>query len=755
MDDNPPKENPPPGFNKIDLSQLQGFSFGTQWTQEKGGAQDKRDSTDAPQRRDDRRDRRAFRRPDGGPEAPRPDTRGSGPGTESGAPQRREYSGDRRERPDVRDGPRAGGERGGYGPGRGAPHDRAPYDSPYYSVTFYPEDTSFNALVKTIRASCRTIELFEIARTVLGKPERFTVLLTPKDPSAPAVPGRQVQPPRTAPRRAGQPAGDSAPTPVAPAPEGAAAAPAPLQGDPAASEAVAKAPETQPAPEPPPRPAFHISVPDGLPFESADAVIAHVLSHHLKLYFDTKEVEVDPPKGNFQVVNRCGVTGELLGPPNYHRYNQIVQQHYDAKGLRMPFEAFRSRIETVREPELINQWLEKMKRVTRYTWKNPPESRRAGAPAVAAGTEAPPQAESEASANPPPEAADAPAAPPQEPSPPAFDSLDEARLYLLTHARDRVVRTAAHARFHGREADALPQGEVRRAIEGTLERQRRFPLDTANALRGRLRREHFTIFKKGAKGISYVCAVKRKFRIPGQTFAESIGNLIAYIEAHPMVRAGELVKKYLGVQGASADPAAKAADEGAASTPLGGAAPARPESEPILSNVLSVEQREKIGRMQGDLLWLVREGYVTEFIDGSLYAPPPMVEARKKEVESEEHDPENFPDPTPESASAEEGSPAQEIPSAPEDPSVPEATQAPAAPAVGEPPPAPEMAPGPIDPPAEGNPPETAPLSRVEAAPVPAEPAPAAPLSEVETAAAEAPLQDTPAEPPAGPITST
>jgi len=31
MDDQPPQENPPADFNKLDLSQLQGFSFGTQW----------------------------------------------------------------------------------------------------------------------------------------------------------------------------------------------------------------------------------------------------------------------------------------------------------------------------------------------------------------------------------------------------------------------------------------------------------------------------------------------------------------------------------------------------------------------------------------------------------------------------------------------------------------------------------------------------------------------------------------------------
>jgi hypothetical protein len=36
MDETPTPENPAnKGFNPIDLSQLQGFSFGTQWSQEK------------------------------------------------------------------------------------------------------------------------------------------------------------------------------------------------------------------------------------------------------------------------------------------------------------------------------------------------------------------------------------------------------------------------------------------------------------------------------------------------------------------------------------------------------------------------------------------------------------------------------------------------------------------------------------------------------------------------------------------------
>jgi hypothetical protein len=578
MDDTAPKEKPAEEFNKLDLSQLQGFSFGTQWTQDKSSPSERRErgepGGDRP-RRDfaggpERRDRRTFRRPAGGGAEPGPG------GPAAGGGERREFSGDRpprREGGEYRGGPRRDGPGGGDRPryGRGAPQDRGPYESPYYSVTFYPEDTSFNTLVQTIRKSCRTVELFEIARTVVAKTDRFVVVVAHKTPTAPATPAP-------------------------------------------AAEAAVK-----------PRAVFYIAVADGMPFESEDAAIAHVLGNHLDKFFDTAEVEVEPPKGNFQVINKCGITGELLGPPNYHRYNQIVQQHHAAKLPRMAFEAFRSRIETIRDPEVVNQWLAKMKKATRFTWKFSPGAKPAPAPAAPAEPAAAAPAEGA-----PAEAA-APAPTPAAPVAPVFDALEDARAYLLSHARDKVVRVVEHARIHGKVAETIPPGEIRRAIEGALERQRRFPLDTANALRGRLRREHFTIFKKGSKGVSYVCAVKRKFRVPGQTFSDTIGALIAFIEAHPMIRASELQTKFLGL---AATPPASKPEAGAA--PEATAAPAEP--------VLSIEDRARLSRMQGDLVWLVREGYVTEFIDGRLFAPPPMVEARKKEVEAEEHDPENFPE---------------------------------------------------------------------------------------------------------------
>ena len=579
MDETPSNEKPAKDFNKIDLAQLQSFSFGTQWTQDKSTPSGKSDGG-RESRRDDRprregpgggsaapRDRRGFRKPAGAPgtegNAPVGDKPTSTPregGFESRGP-RREGPAGQRDRGEFRGGgPRRDGGQRFSGPREGGfpVRDQGPYISPFFNVTFYPEDTGFSALAKVIRSSCRTYELFEIARVIIGKNDRFVAVIQHKIP------------------------------------EGAA-------------------PD---APKPAP---FAVSMPDGVPFENEAAAIAHVFDKHLGQFFDVAEVEIDAPKGNFQVVNKCTVTGELLGPPNYHRYNQIVQQHHAAH-IKLPFEVYRSRIESVRDPEAIAQWLEKMKKTTRYTWKQ--------APAVVAPVETPVAAEGDTT----------PVTPALEPVPaPVFDTVEEARQYLLTQAREKVVRTTDAVRFHGKNMETLPQGELRRTLEGALERQRRFPLDTANALRGRLRRESFTIFKKGSKGVSYVCAVKRKFRVPGQTFADSIGALIGFIEAHPMIKASELAEKFLGfaalVVSKPVEPVA----------PVEGVV-AEPPTPVASSTPLTLEQQSKLNRLVGDLRWLVSEGYVTEFIDGRIFAPPAVVEARKKEIDGAEHDPENFPE---------------------------------------------------------------------------------------------------------------
>jgi hypothetical protein len=584
MADQPPQEKKPSEINQIDLSALAGFSFGTQWTDassSRPGGREAEAREDRGRRAaggEVRRDRRPARRPSGG---------GAGVGGVEGGgefgPERRESVGGRvgEERgprgagggarferrsggrgpgqaPGGPGGPRfegaRGGERGGRferGGPRGQP-DHRPYLSPFFDVAFYAEDAGFSALVKAIRSSCRTYELFEIAKVILGKSERFVVVVTRK-------------------------------------------------------------PDEQGIKQP-----LWITPMDGVAFETEDEAVRHVMEHQLGEFFDQTEVEVEPPKGNFQFVVRCGFTGELLGPPNYHRYQSILQQHHAARLSRMPFERFKERLETVREPEVVQQWLERMKRTVQYTWK-------AGVESGAA---------------------------------PVFTAIEDARTHLLAHARERIVKQVDSARFHGRLLETLPQGEIRRAIEGHLERQRRFPLDTANALRGRLRREGFTIFKKGSKGVSYVCAVKRKFRLPGQVFSPTIAALIAFIETHPMVNVRDLPVRFLGLEPLAAPDAAPIAAPAAPGTTPPSPASAAPDApgaaaatdsppeaaattEPVATPSptaeaaapgaapagprpsLSEQDEARLRKMWFDLRWLVTEGYVTEFSNGNLYASPP------------------------------------------------------------------------------------------------------------------------------------
>jgi len=608
MEDQQTPEQPKKDLNKLDLSQLEGFSFGTEWTKDvpPSDTGPNRRRENRPRRddgRDDRRDRRGFKRSSG------PVSDGGGPGGQ----RDRRSGGDRRSGADRRSRGTDGGRRQGERRGQHAPGQQTPYISPHFDVTFYPEDISFSTLAKTIRASARTFELFDIAKTVIGKNDRFVVVVERKK-AAPSEPDAEKKP-------------------------------------------------------------FYVCLLDGMPFETEDALINHVVQNHLERFFKVSEVETEAPKGSFQVINRCGVTGELLGPPNYHRYNQIVQQHHATRLSRMDFDRFNSRIETVRDEEVVQQWLDSMKTVARYTWlgdDNVPTAPDAttGTPAKEASAESPatdaapsaevsppaaeatpaeavdatevatetqeeaPSAEisAETEVEPVPDAGD-PAAnaeaetmavkPEAEESKPAessapeptFDSPTDAKIHLIAHARDKVLRSYEHSRFHGRILDDMPDSEIKRAVMGALERQRRFPLDTANALRGRLRREGFTIFKKGSKGISYVSAVKRKFRVAGQTFADSINELIDFIEHHPMVKVSELPEKFLGV---SVPESAESKQEAATATAPGTVSPFGEADQP------------RIKRMQVDLRWLVTEGYVTEFIDGSLFAAPPMPAPKPK-----------------------------------------------------------------------------------------------------------------------------
>ncbi len=559
----PSEKSKPEDNSSLDLSQLQDLNFGPDWSDSARAAENR--SKSRPAKGGGKRPHRDRR-----PERPARKQESSG----DGAPFER-HGGNRPPRGDH------GERRHGGGPRRDL-HSNTPF-KPLVDVAFYPEDTPFKALCHAMRNNCRTYELFEIARLILEKPDRYVVVLHPRKNEGPQE--------------------------------------------------------------------FFVSVPDGLPFTAEDHAISHVLKHHLDLFVETEEIEVEPPKGNFPAVNKCGVTGELLGPPNYHRYQSLLVEHHAINVPNMPFDKFQARIETVRDEEAIQQWIEQMRKEKRYKLKTPDEEF------------------------------------------PFFDNLESVKFYLMNKRRNEVVRTTNQARFSGILAEKLPRGPLRDSVFGWREQQLRFPLETANNLRGRLRRMHFTIYKRGSKGASYVCAVKRKFRTPQTRLAESLQELIDFIEKHSNINVSELPEQYLGIdvkkEKAPVPPAEKAPDieavpveeaekivekheqkrvqqtdaqpeavesettpatkpestaEAVIETPApNGEAPSAEESEPTEKVAPAAHTASEnlddptLRQLMFDLRWLVSEGYVTEYGDGRLFAPAPMDESpRKDEAQAQE-----------------------------------------------------------------------------------------------------------------------
>ena len=45
-------------------------------------------------------------------------------------------------------------------------------------------------------------------------------------------------------------------------------------------------------------------------------------SDWVKKFYEEVKVEGEAPKGSFSAISRCGISNELLGPPNYHGYQE-------------------------------------------------------------------------------------------------------------------------------------------------------------------------------------------------------------------------------------------------------------------------------------------------------------------------------------------------------------------------------------------------------------------------------------------------
>ena len=100
---------------------------------------------------------------------------------------------------------------------------------------------------------------------------------------------------------------------------------------------------------------------------SKDEAIRHLWrGEWRKKYYSEVKAEGEAPKGSFSSVARCGISGEYLGPPNYHGYQQNIATLHRERFGHMSLDNYKAKVRMEHGEEAVEAWLESMKIVIKW-----------------------------------------------------------------------------------------------------------------------------------------------------------------------------------------------------------------------------------------------------------------------------------------------------------------------------------------------------------------------------------------------------
>ena len=360
----------------------------------------------------------------------------------------------------------------------------------------------------------------------------------------------------------------------------------------------------------------------GYPALTEDEVRGHLINRHLEDFFDVEDVDCDPPSGAFNCVARCTLSGELLGPPNHHSFAAKVQEMLRTRYPNMSDEAYRSRIEMVRDTEVIEQWRQQCTKKKVY--------RRKGATAQEDSLPAPePTAEGDAETT--PEAAMEPA-----PKAPSF-AREVAELVFLREVVPEQLASVKHLVCTAGVAMQTSSQSLGMMLRDALNRERRFPASLFFALRGAFRHRKLYLFRANEpKGIDFAM-LKTPTVLDTTHTVKILQDILTHVESFPASTKAELVAA------------------------LGGT------------------EEEKRKEVLIQLAWLVERGHIIEYYNDVLSVPSEYPAFKFLPTEKGYHPGQRYNTPAPEAAAETPVAPAQEEAPAVEAQQSPEEVEVPAA----------------------------------------------------------------------------
>lgn len=274
---------------------------------------------------------------------------------------------------------------------------------------------------------------------------------------------------------------------------------------------------------------FHQCKACGFVAFSADELLSHVVTTHLGDYYDIEEIECEAPKGAFTYVAKCGLTGELLGPPNLHGYDARVREMVRTRFPNMSEEAYRARIEMVRDADEVEKWRASATKKTVY--------RRKGAAPAAAPV--------------PAEGAEGEAVPVEAPVVPAIER-EAAELEFRRQIAPSLMTTPKSVDMSADMALKSPNRALVFACRDVITREKRFPASLFYALRGAFHHRKLQFFRANdPRGPEFVTSVKPE---PLDT-THAIPDLVAlvqHVEANPNESPAAVVAALAGGDAAKA-----------------------------------------------------------------------------------------------------------------------------------------------------------------------------------------------------------
>lgn len=422
----------------------------------------------------------------------------------------------------------------------------------------------------------------------------------------------------------------------------------------------------------PETPALFRAKADGSLWTTRKEAVEHLMARHLENFYRASTVSVEPPKGAFSVIARCGMSGVLLGPPNHHEYTSKVIALHASRFRTMPFEVFKSRITMVRDEAVLEEW--KVSQSTRTVYvpvvpgeeapadtassapaataepavtETPEETPAASTEAVVvetvAGEETPAAEEAVSEVTPEATAGEATAEASHEEGEAApavsgekiegFSFTEATSHFLSHHAENEIDSVSGEVTLPGRVALHDSTKLLRELLLRHLRELDRFPLPLAQTLGKELGTLGLQIFKSHKKIIHVSVARPRYLDRQVTPIGENFKAILEYLEAHPNQRRDKQWNALLAIRaGIPLRPTKPAPVEGAPETAADSteaAAAETPAPAPAISDEEMKRHEQSLG---ADLLWLLHEGHVIDFAMGNLQAAtPPKPQPAKKE----------------------------------------------------------------------------------------------------------------------------